>query len=123
MQVQLPASVATEPDTGDIRIAGQRARTTRRCLSGVVDEGGDVRGQERNVRIKKRDWSQRAVLMKLFDEAKNLVAVPYLLFDTGEVGQEQFGKICRIAVDIGFPKGIFLRNDHFRFVCGLSEQR
>ena len=62
------------------------------------------------------------VLMKLFDEAKNLVVVPSLLLDTGEVGQEQF-RHARIAVDIGFPKGIFLRNDHFRFVCGLSEQR
>lgn len=75
------------------------------------------------MRIKKCDWSQCTVLMKLFDEAKNLVPVPYLLFDTGEIGQEQLGKICRITVNIGFPKCVFLRDYHVRFICDLSEQR
>ena len=123
VKVQLPAPVTTEPNTGDIGIAGQCACTTSWRLGGVIDEGGDVRSDERNAWIKKFDWSKGAVLMKLFDESKHLVPVPYLLFDTGEVGQKQFRKIFRVTVDVCFPKGIFLRDDHVRLVCRLSEQR
>lgn len=123
VKVQLPAPVTTEPNTGDIGIAGQCACTTSGCLGGVIDDGGDVRSEERNAWIKKFDWSESAVLMKLLDESKDLVPVPYLLFDTGEVGQKQFRKIFRVTVDVCFPKGIFLRDDHVWLVSGLSEQR
>ena len=88
MKVQLPASVTTQPNTGDIRIAGQGVGTASGCLRGVIDEGGDVSSEELHARIKKFHRGEGAVLMKLPDEIENLVPVPYLLFDTGEVGQK-----------------------------------
>ncbi len=60
------------------------------CLRGVIDEGGNIRSEKRNARIKKFDWSEGTVLMKLLDESKYLIPVPYFLFDIGEFGQKQF---------------------------------
>ena len=75
VKVQLPASVTTEPNTGDIRLARHCVGTASGSLSGVIDEGGDVRSKERNARIYELDWSQSTVLMKPLDESKHLVPI------------------------------------------------
>lgn len=89
MKVHLPATVAMKPNRGNICIAGHRLSAAGRRLHGVIHQGGDVRGYECDMGIKNLDGRKSALLMKLLDESQDLIAVPYLLFDVGEIGQKQ----------------------------------
>jgi hypothetical protein len=55
----------------------------------VIHESGDIGAEELNMWIKKLDGRESALLMESGDKSENLIPVPYLLFDTGEVGQKE----------------------------------
>lgn len=56
----------------------------------MVNEGSDIGSKKFDARVKNLYWSKSAALMKSFDECQDLIPVPYLLFNAGKVGQEQF---------------------------------
>lgn len=122
MKVHLPATVATKPDSGDICFSGQCPGTAGGCLRGVIYEGGDVRREKDDVGIKNLNRGEGAVLVKSPYEGEYLITVPYLFFDTSEIGHEEVREVSRVAIDVCPPEGVFLRDDSTRCVDGLSDQ-
>ena len=86
VKMHLPATVVVNPYGGYVCFAGHRVSAAGGLLRGVIHESGDVRAEELNVWIKKLDGRERALRMESRDERENLIPVPYLLFDTNEVG-------------------------------------
>jgi hypothetical protein len=90
VKMHLPATVAVKPDSRYVRFSGQSASAAGGRLRGVIHEGGDIRSEEDDLRIKNLDRGKTAVLMKLPDEGENLIPVPYLLFDINKVWRKEF---------------------------------
>src|SRR5579871_775647 len=119
VKLHLPPLVTPHPHGGDICLARQRSGATSRCLSGVINDGGNVGREELHVWLKNLDWSESATLMKAFDECQHLIPVPYLLLDIGEVGKEQFRKALGVAICICLPESVLLREDRLGSVFYL----
>ena len=90
MKMHLPATVAVNPNSGYVCFAGHRTSATGGLLRGVIHEGSDIRAEEDDMGIKELNGRESALRMELLDEGDNLIPVPYLLFDTDEVGQKEF---------------------------------
>ena len=90
VKMHLPATVAVHPNSGYVCFAGHRVSATGGILRSVIHESGDIGAEELNMWIKKLDGRESALLMESGDKSENLIPVPYLLFDTGEVGQKEF---------------------------------
>ncbi|HET9839520.1 MAG TPA: hypothetical protein VFR84_14910 [Candidatus Angelobacter sp.] len=123
MKMQLPASVTPDPNARDLCVAGHGVISASGSLGGVIDQSGDISGEKCNVRLNDLHRRQRAVLVKLFDESQDLIPVPYVLFNVGEVREKQLPKICGVSIHVRFPKGIFLLNDRLRRIRALREGR
>ena len=75
MKVHLPAAIATNPDSGDIRVAGHCVGAAGGCLRGVIHECGDIGAEEDHMGIEQFDGSKGALLMELFHERENLIPI------------------------------------------------
>ena len=88
MEVHLPATAATEPDSRDVGFAGQCSAAATWCICGVIHDGCDLSSKENNMRINDLNGGKSAALVESLYKGEYLVPVPYLCLNIDEVGQE-----------------------------------
>jgi hypothetical protein len=120
MKVHLPAAIATNPDSSNVRVTRHCAGAAGRRLCGVIHERGDIGAEEDHMGIEGFDGSKGTLLMELPDERENLIAIHQLFFNIDEFGQEEFRQIGSVGVNIRVPEAVLLRDDCVWRIGSLS---
>lgn len=120
MEVHAPLAVLQDPDGGDVGVAAHGFAAAGYRLGRVIDDGGDDRAEEGDVRVENFDRGQGALGVELPGEGCNLRAGLDFLLDVQEVWHELPGEGGAIPCDVGGPEVRFGGEDVGRFGLGLT---